>query len=157
MADFSKSLVPGDTNTGSIYTSRAYGSVYTNRAQLRRCPTPLLLSRTRTEERGEFVPATPLAANFAHPIGGGSRLFTLTAERRHERGSKVFILIKEHYSYRLVAFSTFIAKAEADCGNTPGGLHHYEITHLHYANESHYAGLRTHSKRNHAHFFPVLL
>ena len=88
--------VPGDTNTGSIYTSRAYGSVYTNRAQLRRCPTPLLhLSRTRTEERGEFVPATPLAANFAHPIGGGSRLFTLTAERRHERGSKVFILIKE--------------------------------------------------------------
>jgi hypothetical protein len=149
--------VPGDTNTGSIYTSRAYGSVYTNRAQLRRCPTPLLLSRTRTEERGEFVPATPLAANFAHPIGGGSRLFTLTAERRHERGSKVFILIKEHYSYRLVAFSTFIAKAEADCGNTPGGLHHYEITHLHYANESHYAGLRTHSKRNHAHFFPVLL
>ena len=107
--------VPGDTNTGSIYTSRAYGSVYTNRAQLRRCPTPLLLPRTRTEERGEFVPApvTPRCKFRPSRRGGGSRLFTLTAERRHERGSKVFILIKEHYSSRLLAFYFY---SEADCG-----------------------------------------
>jgi hypothetical protein len=78
--------VPGDTNTGSIYTSRAYGSVYTNRAQLRRCPTPLLLSRTRTEERGEFVPAPPLSLQIS-PIPSGWRLSFIYTHSRAQPGT----------------------------------------------------------------------
>ena len=62
-----------------------------------------------------------------------SFIYTHRAERRHERGSKVFIIIKEHYSDRLRVL--LLAKRTA-CGNTPGGLHHYEITHLHYANHT---------------------